>query len=244
MIRFFQSDRGGVITRLYLALVVLLLAACSPPKPAATVTPAITSVPDIGYPQTPPDVALGAQIFARRCTACHGEAGLADGPLVRAKAIPAPPQLAAWDTGWATTPEERFAFIAAGNMEVMMPPWKEALSEPERWAVTLFTYTLHTPPEQLDQGRELWAAACVSCHGDDGHGTEQAAVDLSDPRRMIALSDEALYNSVTHGLADGSHLFTHLDDDQRRALVAYTRSLSVANPDAIGQPLPAETTAQ
>ncbi|MBI5668818.1 MAG: c-type cytochrome [Chloroflexi bacterium] len=244
MIRFHYGNRGGFMTRPSLVLAALLLAACSPPKPVATITPAATLVPDIGYPQTPPDVALGAQIFAKRCTACHGEAGLADGPLVRAKAIPAPPQLAAWDTGWDKTPAERFAFIAVGNMDKMMPPWNEALSEPERWAVTLFTYTLHTTPEQLEQGRNLWAAECASCHGADGRGTAEADINLSDPRHMIGVSDETLYNSITHGLADGSHVFAQLDDDQRRSLVAYTRSLSVANPDAIGQPLPAETTAQ
>lgn len=222
--------------------IALLLAACSPPKPAATATPSVTLIPDIGYPQMPPDVALGASLFADHCTACHGERGWADGPLVRAGAVPAPPPLAARDTGWAKTPAERFAFIAAGNMDMMMPPWNAALSEAERWALTLFTYTLHTAPEQLAVGRDRWAAECAECHGQRGQGTADAAADLSDPRFMIGLSDERLYASLTDGLPDGSHVFSHLDADSLLALAAYTRSLSVMNPDAIGKPLAAEAT--
>ncbi len=217
-----------------------LLAACSTPQPAATVTPSVTLIPDVGYPLVPPDMALGAQLFAARCTACHGEGGFADGPLVRAGAVPAPPKLAARETGWAKTPAERFAFIATGNMDMMMPPWNAALSEAERWAVTLFTYTLYIAPEQLAQGRELWTAACAGCHGESGQGTADVPADLSDPRLMTGLSDERLHTSLTAGLPDGTHVFTDLGQEALLALVAYTRSLSLAQPEAIGQPLAAE----
>lgn len=242
-----NHSRGGSKTRPVRVLTGLLLlaAACSPPRPAATITPAITAIPDVGYPLTPPDVALGAQIFARRCIACHGDQGLADGPLVRAEAIPAPPKLAEWETGFSKTPAERFAFITVGNMDQMMPPWNEALSEPERWAVTLFTYTLHTTPQQLEQGRALWDEQCAACHGESGQPTAaQVTTDLSDVRQKITMSDETIYNSITQGLADGTHIFNQLDDDQRRAIVTYTRSLSVANSDAIGQPILSEPTAE
>ncbi len=225
-----------------LCLTVILLAACSPPQPAATVTPSVTLVPDVGYPLAPPDMALGAQLFAARCTACHGEGGFADGPLVRAGSVPAPPKLAARETGWAKTPAERFAFIAIGNMDMMMPPWNAALSEAERWAVTLFTYTLYIAPEQLAQGRELWAAACAGCHGESGQGTADVPVDLSDPRLMTGVSDERLHTSLAAGLPDGTHVFTDLGEDALLALLAYTRSLSVAQPEAIGQPLAADAT--
>ena len=35
--------------------------------------------PSIAYPTSPPDLALGASIFAEHCTQCHGLSGAGDG---------------------------------------------------------------------------------------------------------------------------------------------------------------------
>lgn len=232
---------------------LLLLAACGQPdEPSALVmpTPRFTSVPDVGYPLEAPDMALGARVFAGKCTACHGERGLADGPMVRAGAAPTPPKLAEMETSWDKTPQERFAFIAAGKIERMMPPWKDALPEAERWAVTYFTYTLHYTPERLAEGRAVWETACADCHGQSGRGDGPKAADinrpvgdLTDPVEMMTLSDKALYTIITEGVGDSMPAFLDdLTDDQHRAVVAYTRALGLVNPDAIGRPLPLDPT--
>src|SRR5690242_687938 len=80
---------GGWRTRsfFWLCLVMAVLtAACGglggEPRIIATAPPASSAPDEFGYPLTPPDVALGARLFAQNCTRCHGIGGQGDGELV------------------------------------------------------------------------------------------------------------------------------------------------------------------
>lgn len=223
-----------------LAAASLLLAACGGAAaptltPRPTAPPTVTPLPDRGYPAQPPDMAQGAALFAARCTPCHGERGLANGPLVRANALPAPPpMLAAFETARDQTPLVWFQFITTGRIESMMPPWRDALAEDDRWAVALFTYTLPYTPDQLARGCAVWKARCAECHA--------APPDLADPRRLITRSDQDLYDALASDSGLPEHTFTDpLAEADRWAVTFYTRSLGLAGADAIGRPLLVES---
>ena len=78
------------------------------------------------------------KIFEQTCQSCHGPKGLGDGP--GAATLPAKP------ANW-TSPEvqkqtdgEIFWKISEGRLP--MPPWKNILSESDRWAMVHFIRTL------------------------------------------------------------------------------------------------------
>src|SRR6266478_3954013 len=72
-----------------------------------------------------------------------------------------------------------------------MPPWKGELSVQERWAVMAYQHTFsghqgpHVPwehPESVAMGRDIFAMACVTCHGVAGKGDGSVGPMLA-PRR-------------------------------------------------------------
>jgi mono/diheme cytochrome c family protein len=99
-------------------------------------------------------------------------------------------------------------------------------------------------PAQVDAGQALYEANCAECHGDSAAGDGPRASelsrpvpDLTDQNRAVSLSDAEIFNVVTEGLGPQMPAFgDDLTDEQRRAVVTYLRSLSLANTDAIGAP--------
>src|SRR5207245_11188724 len=72
-----------------------------------------------------------------------------------------------------------------------MPPWKSELSVEDRWAVMAYQHTYsghpgpHVPwehPESVAMGRDIFAMACVPCHGVAGKGDGSVGPMLA-PRR-------------------------------------------------------------
>lgn len=233
--------------RLLLALTLLLaLAACSglggEPRIVSTQIPATRIPQDVGYPLTPPDLALGAQVFADNCTACHGQRGAGDGEVVLSGQIEPPPDFTDPTTAAAQTPAEIFDVVTHGRMEKLMPPWRGVLSEAERWAVTHYVYTLAYRADDIQNGAALYASACAECHGPAGAGDGERAAefsrplgDMSNAQQMVTLSDDALYTIITEGQGEQMPAFAdNLTDAQRRAVTRFVRTLSLANADAIG----------
>ena len=232
----------------HLVLGTVLLAACSglagEPRIVATLPPQPTSPPEVGYPLEPPDLAHGAQLFAEHCTACHGASGRGDGPLVQSGQIAQPPaDFTDPATAGSQRPTDWYATITNGRIENLMPPWRDRLSEAERWAVAMYTYTMAYHPEQLALGQEVWAADCAECHDETGRGDGPRAAeinrpvgDLTDPAELVTLSDSVLYNIVTEGVGESMPAYEDdLSEEQRQAVVRYMRTLSLANTDAIGR---------
>jgi hypothetical protein len=93
-----------------------------------------------------------------------------------------------------------------------MPPWGEALSETERWAVALYTYTLHYSADQLEAGQALWEAQGQSL---DNLPPQEALVNLTD----AALLAEVLPDAAA------------LPPDEQSALAAFLRAQTVENAD-------------
>ena len=128
---------------LLILLYSLVAAGCSglsgEPKVVTTLRPAATTAPVIN-PDDP--MALGAHIFAERCTSCHGSGGRGDGDLVRAGQIANVPDFTDPARRAGLTVDDYFEVITNGRIEKLMPPWKDALSEAERRAVAQYAYSL------------------------------------------------------------------------------------------------------
>lgn len=225
-----------------LFIISLIVSACGSlagePEIVATLTP---SQPDIStsanHPAAAPDMINGARIFAENCTSCHGENGDGQGELVQSGEVPAMPSFL--DAAHVTQqlPGDYYDIITDGRIENLMPPWADELSAQERWDVALYVYTLHYDETQLALGADVYAAECASCHGDTGLGdgpemqeADRSVGDLQDQTVMPFISDQAIFVSVDEGIGDAMPaLGDELSDDEMRAAVAHTRTLSTRN---------------
>lgn len=76
----------------------------------------------------------------------------------------------------------------------------------------------------------LYNKHCASCHGRDGRaqtrkGRRNQARDLTVAPWQEGVTDERLFNSITHGLRRMPAFNGRLDDRQVESLVAYVRGL-------------------
>lgn len=93
-----------------------------------------------------------------------------------------------------------------------------------------------SPPPDALPAQQLYFAHCVTCHGPTGKGSWRATLflirpgDLSDPRRMGALSDEYRFDIIKQGGASigkpGMPAFGfYLSDVQIQDIVRFLRTL-------------------
>jgi mono/diheme cytochrome c family protein len=233
-------------TVLYLCL-VLVLSACSfslaeditpPPNlqqqqpPAGQAQPAAVS--SNTFPLLPPNPANGEAIYAEKCSPCHGDAGLGDGP--QAAQLPNPPAaLGSPDVARQATLAAWYQTVTQGNIQNFMPPFT-SLTDGQRWDVVAYAFTLSTPQSTLDQGKALFQANCARCHGDAGQGDGPDAASLANPpqdltnQEVVATKSEAdFFNAITQGVAPDMPGFgDQISESDSWALAAYVRSLSFA----------------
>jgi cytochrome c oxidase cbb3-type subunit III len=75
----------------------------------------------------------------------------------------------------------------------------------------------------VDQGRQVLASNCASCHGLDGKGSERAP-NIADSPHMRQLSDAQLKDIIANGIPEtGMPAFHSLSDLLVRELIAYLR---------------------
>ncbi len=111
--------------------------------PPATAAPAAQPV---SLPQTAPDLAQGAQVYATNCILCHGVTGKGDGQYVQSGQITGVPDFTDPKTAQGASPADWYAIITNGRMDKMMPPWADKLSDQERWSVANYVYSLSGQP--------------------------------------------------------------------------------------------------
>jgi len=102
------------------------------PKPPP---PAPAAAPSAPAPAAPPDAARSAeQVFATRCTTCHGPEGRGDGPGA-AELVPSPRDFhdAAWQRSVTDAHLEKIVVEggAAVGKSPMMPPNPDLASQPD-----------------------------------------------------------------------------------------------------------------
>jgi len=183
------------------------------------------------------DEALGEQLFAGHCAACHGDTGTGDGPGAAALR-PKPSNLALH----AYAEDRLVEVLWNGVPGSAMPAWRDRsadelaalvaylrkLSVPGVPANPLRVDTVRPTPEELDLGARVYAANCVQCHGTDGAGDGSAAADLPMPptdfTRQTPMFDEAL--RVLRNGIDGTPMApwtTRLRTDELTAVAHYVR---------------------
>ncbi|MFN8527749.1 MAG: c-type cytochrome [Anaerolineae bacterium] len=225
---------------------LLILAGCGglggEPRIVATMPPATAAPTEVGYPLQPPDLANGAAIFSEHCTRCHGVGGAGDGDLVASGQITNVASFIDPTTAREQRPSVWEATITSGRIDNGMPPWRDALTEQERWDVAMYTYTLSYGADLVTRGAAIYADQCAECHGDQGLGDGPRSARLSgevanlqNQSGMATLSDLALFNIINEGSGDAMPAFgDELNPDEILAVGAFVRTLSLANADVIG----------
>jgi cbb3-type cytochrome oxidase cytochrome c subunit len=160
-------------------------------------------------PFVPPTIgeglALGRNVYVRRCAGCHGESGGGDGPA--AIFLTTKPRvfkdgvfkLRSTPTGSLPTDSDLYRTITMGIRDTAMPPWHE-LTESDRMFVVQYIKSFsdrfkdETPGAAIDipaepansaesqaRGKVLYEQLkCGQCHGEDGKGNGPSAPTLRD----------------------------------------------------------------
>ncbi len=142
-------------------------------------------------------IARGKGIYTTRCAVCHGDQGDGKGPA--GMALPLKPPDFRDEDGVAEMRDNYWFWRVSEGGQVepfkgkgsAMPPWKGELSVEDRWAVMAYQHTYsghngpHVPwehPGSIAVGRDIYAMACVPCHGVVGKGDGSVGPMLA-PRR-------------------------------------------------------------
>jgi mono/diheme cytochrome c family protein len=216
---------------IFITIMATFLSACNitlardVTPPANYVTP--TPIATLGalYPINNPNVENGKIIYQAKCAACHGDSGLGDGP--QSKQLPVSvmpiglPEIANPDS-----PAKWYTTVTQGNIERFMPPFA-SLSEQEKWDVVTYAFTLHTTPEQIALGKNLFEANCSNCEA-----------QFTNLESMSAISDADLMKQIKESFGN------NFSDEELSATASYIRTLTFASESAqIVEPVPtAEST--
>jgi DMSO reductase family type II enzyme heme b subunit len=149
---------------------------------------------------------LGKEVFSERCAICHGEKGDGKGEVANLL-YPAPRdftlavfKIRTTPTGSLPADEDLFRTVSEGMAGTVMFPFKNDLSERERWAVVYFIKTfsdrwkeekpeksvsIGAPPPKTDEllavGEKVYKdLKCWECHGENGKGDGPKSDTLKD----------------------------------------------------------------
>lgn len=175
---------------------------------------------------TRPSAAAGLAIYDEHCVRCHGPKGAGDGDLADRLARP-PASLSAPETVRQRSPEEAFDIVSEGRLDLGMPPWKQSLSEAERWAAVYGAWSFYFTPDRLVRGRSTWKAHCAACHGPAGDGL--SAAPLADPAWLAQRSQQDLFTAA-RALPEAHPALAELPDDALWSALDHVRSFGFEAP--------------
>ncbi len=135
----------------------------------------------------------GKELYVDRCLTCHGCAG--NGLGAYAGTLIVTPANYKQEPIRSMAGDQWFWHVSEGVPGTVMPPWKESLSEDQRWKVIRYIQQLFAMPverdpdegdptgtyagltnplaktvETLDGGKHIFIRECWVCHGDAGRG--------------------------------------------------------------------------
>lgn len=200
-------------------------------------------------PQKTPDATAGLEIFAERCSPCHGPSGGGDGSM--AANLPIPPAVFSNpEYQRSVLPGTMFDKIYNGVLSSGMPPFGEG-TESQRpiptanlWDLTAAIYTLGTSAGQVAQGQLVYEDSCQSCHGPagqgdgpDADGLDSTALDITGLDYWFTRSNEMVFADIEAG-GIAEHDYSLTQDDQW-AVVDFARTFgySYADPNAPAPPV-------
>jgi high-affinity iron transporter len=186
-----------------------------------------TGIRDEPLPPEPPSADHGGALFAENCVGCHGARG--DGGGEEAKRLglsPAAFSQPAFMRG--ETPRDFFNVISLGRRRAGMPDWSQAFTVQQRWDLVAYLWTLAPPQTAFSEGHALYTSHCAGCHGADGMAAAGAGSPaLGQPGSLIDQTDAQLLAVVTTGAGSMPGFGSLLDEQQRWAVVAWVRALSL-----------------
>ncbi|HWA15366.1 MAG TPA: FTR1 family protein [Gemmatimonadales bacterium] len=100
-------------------------------------------------PPSNPSLVIGAKVYASRCAACHGAAGMGDGPAGR-DLTPPPTNLTDANLLADATLLDFYRRVTIGVAGTAMPAFETQLSAEERWAVAAYAGTLRVRSHDHD----------------------------------------------------------------------------------------------
>jgi mono/diheme cytochrome c family protein len=135
----------------------------------------------------------GKELYVNYCLTCHGCAGNGLGSYAGTLAVT--PANYKQEPFRSMPDDQWFWHVSEGVPGTVMPPWKESLTEEQRWKVIGYIQqvfarpVMHDPDEGdpsgayagltnpvpldvdvLDQGKAIFIRECMVCHGDAGRG--------------------------------------------------------------------------
>jgi mono/diheme cytochrome c family protein len=152
------------------------------------------------------ELQAGKETYVDKCLTCHGCAGNGLGSYGGTLSV-TPADFKA--DPFRNMPDDQwFWHVSEGVPGTIMPPWKESLSENERWQVIRYVQQIFARPlmrdpaegdptseyanlsnplpqtvETLETGKAIFIRECMVCHGDagTGHGPYIAGIQPSPP---------------------------------------------------------------
>lgn len=117
-----------------------------------------------------------------------------------------------------------------GRMARMMPPWSNRLTDAEIWDAVAYAWTLHLDPGELDMGRRVYEAACLTCHGAQGQGDGPDAPPGTPNLVAAPLAYERTlahwFDVIAVGRGAMPAFADRLSEDERWAVAEYVRSFA------------------
>jgi cytochrome c oxidase cbb3-type subunit 3 len=171
---------------------------------------------------------MGQRLFMTYCAQCHGS---------DARGAKGFPDLTDKDWLFGGTPEKIEETIAKGR-DAAMPAkgLKPDLSGEEIKNIAHYVRSLSgltADSIRAQQGKPLFAAACVACHGVDGRGAEGVAPNLADKIWLYGSAESTIVETITNGRVNHMPAFGEfLGDAKVHLLAAYVYGLGGGVADA------------
>ncbi|MHC4971155.1 MAG: c-type cytochrome [Planctomycetota bacterium] len=191
----------------------------------------------------------GRQVYESFCTHCHGASGQGDGGVAQfASAL----SMSVVGKATADLPDGAlFHIVSYGQRN--MPSHAPLLSQADRWKLIYYLRDLQWREKErlkqlgiefledprrfslvsADYGKEIFAANCVSCHGEEGNAPKRGVPMLNSARVLAVAKEDYYLDIITHG-RKGSEMPAWgeiLTPTQVRSLALYIRAWSGAEPD-------------
>ena len=180
---------------------------------------------------------MGKRLYMTYCMQCHG----AD-----ARGAKGFPNLTDADWLYGGEPEKIEESIAGGRMG-MMPPHAqlgaETIKDVANYVRSLSG--LSADSIRAQRGKDVFAQACVACHGPEGKGAVGLAPNLTDKVWLYGSSEETIVETITKGRQNRMPAFGEfLGDAKVHLLAAYVYGLGGGVKGDVKPPEPAPSSEQ